>query len=131
MLYVMNTTVVPSGCDGIWEAIAIHLESAKLNLQEFKWKSAVGHNSTAALMGGLLGRTIPVSRIQVTPEPGDRLLCFKLKGRAPEGVILDKEEIEKIGYEWVLMLYHGTVGRAIDAKFEDSRRFTQMVWDRR
>lgn len=35
MLYVMNTTVVPSGCDGIWEAIAIPLESAKLNLQEF------------------------------------------------------------------------------------------------
>jgi hypothetical protein len=79
----------------------------------------VGHDSTAALMGELLGKTIPVSRIQVTPEAGDRLLCFKLKGRAPEGVILCKEEIEKIGYEWVLMLYHGTVGRAVDAKFEE------------
>ena len=73
MLYVMNTTVVPSGCDGIWEAVTIPVESAKINLQQFKWESAVGHNSTAALMGGLLGRTIPVSRIQVTPEPGDRL----------------------------------------------------------
>ena len=130
MLYVMNTTVVPSGCAGIWEAIAIHTESAKLNLQEFKWKSAVGHNSTAALMGELLGRTIPMSRIQVTPEPGDRLLCFKLKGRAPEGVILDKEEMEKIGYEWVLLLYHGTVGRALDHQFEQANAFTQRCWQR-
>jgi hypothetical protein len=131
MLYVMNTTVVPSGCDGIWEAIAIPLESAKLNLQEFSgWESAVGHNSTAALMGGLLGTTVPVSRIQVIPKPGDRLLCFKLKGRAPEGVILSKEEIEKIGYEWVLLLYHGTVGRALDHQLEQANAFTQRCWQR-
>ena len=58
-------------------------------------------------MATLLGVDIPINRIQVSPEPGDRFLCFKLKKRAPEGVILSIQELEKLGYEWVVMSYYG------------------------
>lgn len=43
-------------------------------------------------------------------QPGDYAVCFKLKGRAPEGVILSEEEIQSIGYELVLI-------RAEDPKY--------------
>lgn len=79
--------------------------------------SAVGHESTAAIMSELLGVQVPVNRVQVAPVPGDKLLCFKLKKRAPEGVILSKSEINELGYEWVLMAYHKTIGAALDASF--------------
>lgn len=46
------------------------------------------------------------------------MLCFKLKKRAPEGVILSKEEINKLGYEFVLMAYHGTIGAALNAALQ-------------
>lgn len=72
---------------------------------------------TAAIMSELLGVQVPVNRVQVAPVPGDKLLCFKLKKRAPEGVILSKSEINELGYEWVLMAYHKTIGAALDASF--------------
>ena len=106
VLYLLNSSVIPSGSNGIWEVITIETESAKINLRTFDWISAVGHDSTAQVMSEVLGTTVRVNRIQVSPESGDRLLCFKLKGRAPEGVVLDKQQLEKIGYEWILMIYH-------------------------
>jgi hypothetical protein len=32
---------------------------------------------------------------------GDRFVCIKLRGRFPEGVLLNEEQIEQIGYEWM------------------------------
>ena len=65
--------------------------------------SAVGHESTAAILTDLLGVEIPVNRIQFAQEVGQKALVFKLKGRAPEGKILSREEIEEIGYEFGLL----------------------------
>jgi hypothetical protein len=112
MLYIVNTTVIPCGADGIWEATTLSLESARLNIRDNRgattqWTSAIGHESTALVVSKLLGIDVPVNRAQVKPVPGDKLLCFKLKkGRAPEGVILNQKQIEEMGYEWVLMTYH-------------------------
>ena len=117
-LYVLNTTVIPSGTDGIWETSIISVEAARYNIKSFSFVSAVGHESTAEIMTELLGVEIPVNRIAVKPLPGDRLLCFKLKGRAPEGVILNQNQIEDLGYEWVIMTYHGTIGAALDSTFK-------------
>ena len=104
--FLLNSTVIPSGADGIWQARTIPLQEAKaIALAGFT--SAIGHESTANLMTTILGITVPINRIQVSPEPGDRFLCFKLKKRAPEGVILSQEELEELGYEWVVMDYYG------------------------
>lgn len=115
-VYLLNTTVIPCGADGLWEATTLPLEFAKRQASK-GFVSAVGHESTAAIMSELLGRQVPVSRAQVAPVPGDKLLCFKLRRRTFEGQVLSKEEIEEWGYEWVLMEYHATVGAALDAAF--------------
>ena len=65
--------------------------------------SAVGHESTAAILTDLLETPIAMNRIQFAQELGQSALVLKLKGRAPEGVILDRAEIEKIGYEFGLL----------------------------
>jgi len=104
------------------------VESARLLIKSSpKWASAVGHDSTASIMSTLLGIEVSVNRLQVQPEVSDKLLCFKLKKRAPEGVILTESEIKHIGYEWVLMTYHGTVGAAIDNAFKEQNDYIMAV----
>jgi len=65
--------------------------------------SAIGHESTAEILTELLGVKVPVNRQNYIQTPGATALVFKLKQRAPEGVILGKEEIERIGYEFGLL----------------------------
>ena len=125
-VYLLNTTVVPSGTDGIWETRTLPVEAARLNLEN-GWVSAVGHDSTAEICSAVLGVDVPVNRVAVKPIPGDRLLCFKLKNRAPEGVVLNREQLEELGYEWVLMTYHSTIGIAVDAAFKDVHNYIMQV----
>lgn len=115
-VYLLNETVLPCGADGFWEATALPLEFSK-RIASKGFISAIGHSSTAEIMSQLLGVHVPVSRVQVAPVPGDKLLCFKLKKRVPEGAILSKKEINELGYEWVLMEYHKTIGATLDAAF--------------
>ena len=65
--------------------------------------SAIGHQSTAEILAELLEIPVEVNRIQFSQEIGQSALIFKLKGRAPEGVILDRSQIESIGYEFGLI----------------------------
>jgi hypothetical protein len=133
-LYLLNTTVIPCGSDGIWEVATLPLAAARNLLSRSSpanvYTSAVGHESTAAIMAELLGVQVPANRIQVAPASGDKLLCFKLKQRAPEGVILSREQIEALGYEWVLMTYHGGIGAALDAMLQSQVGLLAAVYSR-
>ena len=133
-LYLLSESVVPRGSDGIWDVKTLPLASAKSLLAHSSpatvYTSAVGHESTACIMAELLGVQVPVNRIQVTPVLGDKLLCFKLKQRAPEGLVLSVEEIEQLGYEWVLMTYHGGIGAALDARLLHQDDFVNAVYNR-
>jgi hypothetical protein len=65
--------------------------------------SAIGHDSTAGILTELLEIPVAVNRSPFAQEVGQDALVFKLKSRAPEGVILTEAEIEKIGYEFGLL----------------------------
>ena len=65
--------------------------------------SAVGHESTAAILSELLWAPIPMNRIQFAQELHQSAIVFKLKGRPPEGTILSREQIEELGYEFGLL----------------------------
>jgi Domain of unknown function (DUF1874) len=51
----------------------------------------------------LLKFPVPPNRIDFTQTTEDVALIFKLKKRAPEGVILTRDELEQIGYELGLL----------------------------
>jgi len=63
-------------------------------------QSAIGHSSTAETLAELLEIPVAVNRIQYLQRTGEAALIFRLKQRAPEGKVLNREEIEEIGYEF-------------------------------
>jgi hypothetical protein len=102
--YLMSTTVIPSGADGTWTMKTLPLQEARA-LNALGSVSAIGHQSTAEIISELLGAEVPMNRINVIPREGDLFLCFKLNSRPPEGAILSREEIEKVGYCFCAMRY--------------------------
>ena len=108
-LYLMNSTVVPHGADGTWQMATVSADRAAVIAAEAAIRgqlvSAVGHQSSADAMTAVLDIPVQMNRITVHPEPGDQFLCLRLLSRAPEGVILDREQLEAIGYSWALLSY--------------------------
>lgn len=107
MLYLMSTTVIPHGANGVWRMSAIAAEAAAELAQSTPWASAVGHASSAEAMTAVLGVTVLPNRLTVEPAPGDVFLCLRLHSRPPEGVILDRPQLEALGYSWALLEYEG------------------------
>jgi len=100
-LAILNTAILTSA--GSYDYRPIPLTEAAGLVREMEIDSAVGHQSTAEILTTLLGREIPVNRQLFIQQPGQRALVFKLRGRAPEGVILTAKEIEAIGFDFFLL----------------------------
>ena len=98
---LLNTTIATT--DGTFEVKTISLDQAQQLVQGVEIDSAIGHESTAQVMTSLLGVPVAVNRQQFAQQLNQVALVFKLKGRAPEGVILNSAEIEAIGYEFKAM----------------------------
>lgn len=96
---VLNTSILTA--DGTFVLTSITLEEARELVRGPEGiLSAVGHESTSQILTELLGVTVPVNRIQFAQAVGQEALVFKLHGRAPEGVLLGREEVEAIGYSF-------------------------------
>ena len=74
------------------------VEEAKKLLQENGFESAVGHKATAEILSQILDTEIPQNRIQAKQEAGQIAIVFSMNKRIEEGRILNREEIEEIGY---------------------------------
>jgi hypothetical protein len=104
-LALLNTTITTT--DGLFEVTTLSLEEAKNLFHSYAAgsgvDSAIGHDSTAQLFSTLVEGDVVAHRQMFEQQPGQEALVLKLKGRAPEGVILTLEQIEEIGYEFKLM----------------------------
>lgn len=98
---ILNTTILT--VDGDFSLKTISLEDAKDIIKDKEITSAVGHQATSDILKNLLGIEAPVNRINFEQKPGQKAICFKLKGRAPEGKILSVEEMIEMGYEFKLL----------------------------
>lgn len=102
-LHLLNTTIIPPGADGLWRVAECSVEYVVHILSWLGHSGAwgfmishIGHESTATIATELLGQKVDVDR---TPWDGSGIgVAIQLKGRALEGQILNKEEVEKIGY---------------------------------
>lgn len=104
---ILNTSIMTT--DGIYSLKTISLQQARSLVNPLHNReiiSAVGHQSTADILTTLLGREIPVNRIEFRQEPEQAAIVFKLRGRPAEGTILSAEEIEEIGYDLKIMDRH-------------------------
>lgn len=100
MITLLNTSILTT-C-GQFDYSPADLTEVRRLLSENndEFVSAIGHESTAQILSDLLGLPVAVNRIQYAQQVGDIAVIFKLRGRAPEGVILSREEVERIGYDF-------------------------------
>ncbi|MDQ6785668.1 MAG: YddF family protein [Acidobacteriota bacterium] len=105
-LTFLNAAIITA--HGVFEFQKLTLKEAREIVNEFhalnhKISSAIGHAATAELMTRLLKFPVPENRIDFIQTTEDAALVFKLRKRASEGVILTREELEEIGYEFGLL----------------------------
>ncbi len=62
--------------------------------------SAIGHEATAEIMSETLGYEIKMNRFTFKQTIDDTAIIFRLKKRAKEGEILERKDIEEIGFEF-------------------------------
>lgn len=103
-LALLNTSILTN--DGEYKLESISLEQVHNLVREYGLKefdSAIGHESTAQILTELLSIEVLVNRQMFAQEVGQKALVFKLNGRPLEGKILNREEIEAIGYSFKLL----------------------------
>lgn len=98
---IFNGTVATT--NGIYKISDIDVESAKKLLYKDGFISAIGHESTAEAISDTLNMDIKMNRVNFKQEVGQKAIVFKLNVRPPEGSVLSRDEIEKIGYSFKLM----------------------------
>ncbi len=98
MITILNTSILTEF--GSYLYTPLTLNEAKELVRTTNFQSAIGHESTAAIISTLLNIDCQMNRMLYSQQPGDIALVFKLKGRPEEGKILTKTEIELIGYDW-------------------------------
>jgi len=98
----LNTSILTN--DSSFELYTVSLSEVRCILgAKCERLSAIEHSATADILTELLGEKIEVNRIEYKQEERDVAVVFKLKARAPEGVILNREQIEAIGYEFKIL----------------------------
>jgi hypothetical protein len=105
-LTLLNTSVLTDYGTFVYQSLS--LDEARRLVREFQQagktvQSAIGHQATADLLAALLEFPVAVNRMEFKQTVDDLALIFKLKQRAPEGTILNHQEIEAIGYEFGLL----------------------------
>ena len=98
---LFNGTVATT--NGLYRIKDIKLETAKNYIKQNGFISAIGHEATAEIMSDLFEIKIPMNRIQFQQEVGQWAIVFKLNQRPPEGEVLERKELERIGYSFKIM----------------------------
>jgi hypothetical protein len=107
---LLNTTIVaPDDWSDdpenpvVIEAVRISQREAAAVVRAHGFVSHIGHDSTAAIASTILRAQVPMDRTPFAMQIGDRAICIKLRGRAPEGTVLTADEVEAIGYDLIQM----------------------------
>lgn len=93
---LFNGTVATT--NGLYEITDIDVDTAKTYIACYGFVSAIGHQATAEIISENIGQLVPMNRIQFEQQVGQIAIVFKLNKRPPEGTILNRKEIEAIGY---------------------------------
>lgn len=100
MVTLLNTSVLTNYGTYTYEPVT--LEQAR-EIIAAGYNSAIGHQATADIASELLEVPVAVNRATYAQQVGEVALIFKLKTRVGEGRILNREEIDAIGYEFGLL----------------------------
>jgi len=98
---LFNGTIATT--NGTYTIKDIDLESARNLIKDHGFVSAIGHQATADILSDILQLKVPRNRIEFRQKVGQLAIVLKLNERPPEGQILDREQMDNIGYNLKLM----------------------------
>lgn len=98
---VLNTSIAT--VPGDYKLEVITLEQAREIAQSCVLDSAIGHEATAQIMTAVLQTDVPFKRQIFQQQAGQRCIVFKIRGRVPEGTVLTLADINKMGYDLMLL----------------------------
>jgi hypothetical protein len=102
-LVLLNAAILTAY--GKFEFSPLSIEAAREIVRRAELvESAIGHQATAEIMTRLLDYDVETNRVEFFQTAEDAILVFRLKKRVGEGQVLNLQEIEKIGYEFGLLL---------------------------
>lgn len=101
-LAVVNSAIVTE--DGEYTVRTISPDEARKAVADAESvRSYIGHEATVGLVGDLLEHPLTFHRGLFAHQPGQSALVFKLAGRVPNGVELDRAGLEEVGYTFKLI----------------------------
>ncbi len=98
---LLNTSILTTF--GTFDFQPITLAEAKELVKTDETESSIGHASTADILSELLEIEVKINRIEFLQNVDDIAIIFKLKSRITEGKVLNRKEIEEIGYEFGIL----------------------------
>ncbi len=98
---LLNTSILTAY--GTYDFQQISLSEARELVKDAEIVSAIGHAATAEILSDLLEIKVEANRVNFVQSVQDIALIFKLKARITEGKVLNRAEIEEIGYEFGIL----------------------------
>lgn len=104
MIFLLNSAPIPD--EGMYQSQRIPPHLARQLVKHRGFRSLVGHEGAAAVMGELLGVRVEVSREAWRPQPGDTAVAIRFgSGRRPEnGHELSADEFRR-SHPWLLLIH--------------------------
>ena len=75
------------------DEISLDMVKKLANDKEYEFINAIGHESTAKLVGELINKELKANRIDIKMEESDTIVVVQLLERLPEGKVLSHDEI--------------------------------------
>jgi hypothetical protein len=107
MIYILNAPILTAY--GIWHFEGPLTVPQAQAILASDFVSAIGHIGTAELLSTLLEISIPVNRISIEMQPGDKALVFRLKQRMEEGKVFTQAEIAQLPFELGLLTHLNSI----------------------
>jgi len=97
-MYLLNSAVLTAF--GRYNYSELTLDSAKSILSSRPFESAIGHQPTATLLSQLLELNIHSQRTNITMQPNDEAVVFRIAVRLPDYSELSAEQIAALPIEF-------------------------------